>query len=307
VPLDTDTQAVLNLLKDLGAPDFADLTPEEARNLSMTPPPAKPTPVGNVMDEHIPRPNGPLPVRIYTPEAPGLPGVLVYFHGGGWVFGDLDSHDETCRRLCSNAGVKVVSVHYRRAPETTYPGAAEDCYAATAWVAQNARRLGIEADRIAVGGDSAGGNLAAATAIMARDRGGPAIRLQLLIYPITDALFDTDSYRDNAEGYLLTRRAMQYFWDQYVPDMDQRTEPYAAPLRAADLRGLPAALVQTAEYDPLRDEGEAYAAALQKAGVSVQQTRYDGLIHGYFGMQDAIAAARPAMAEAVAVLRAHLG
>jgi acetyl esterase len=260
-----------------------------------------------VADELIPRPNEPLAVRIYTPESPALAGALVYFHGGGWVFGDLDSHDETCRRLCREAELKVISVHYRRAPETTYPGAAEDCYAATAWVVENAARLGIDRDRIAVGGDSAGGNLAAATALMARDRGGPAIRLQLLIYPVTDARFDTGSYRENADGYLLSRRAMEYFWDQYVPDLQERTEPYAAPLRASDLNGLPPALVQTAEYDPLRDEGEAYAAALAKAGVAVQQTRYDGLIHGFFGMQDAIAAARPAMAEAVAALRKHLG
>jgi len=306
VPLDSDTQAVLKLLEDLGAPDFADLTPEEARNLSLTPPPANPTPVADVTDEFIPRPNEPLAVRIYTPQSKVLAGALVYFHGGGWVFGDLDSHDETCRRLCREAGLKVISVHYRRAPETTYPGAAEDCYAATSWVVEQAARLGIDPDRIAVGGDSAGGNLAAATALMARDRGGPALRLQLLIYPVIDAGFDTASYRDNAEGYLLTRRAMQYFWDQYVPDLRERAEPYAAPLRAPDLRGLPPALVQTAEYDPLRDEGEAYAAALAAAGIAVQQTRYDGLIHGYFGMQDAIANARPAMAEAVAALREHL-
>lgn len=307
MPLDSDTQAVLKLLKDLGAPDFADLSPEEARNLSLAPPPEKPTPVAEVADELIPRPNEPLAVRIYTPESRALAGALVYFHGGGWVFGDLDSHDETCRRLCREAGLKVISVHYRRAPETTFPGAAEDCYAATAWVAENAARLGIDPGRIAVGGDSAGGNLAAVTALMARDRGGPPLRLQLLIYPVIDADFETASYRDNADGYLLSRRAMQYFWDQYVPDLQERNEPYASPLRASDLSRLPPALIQTAEYDPLRDEGEAYATALAEAGVAVQQTRYDGLIHGFFAMQDAIAAARPAMTEAVAALRRHLG
>jgi acetyl esterase len=222
------------------------------------------------------------------------------------VIGDLDSHDETCRRLCARAGVQVIAVHYRRAPETTFPGAAEDCYAATAWVAGHAASLGIDPGRIAVGGDSAGGNLAAAVALMAQARGGPQLCFQMLIYPVTDADFDTASYRDNAEGYLLSRRAMQWFWDQYVPDLEQRLEPFAAPLRAESLEGLPPALVQTAEYDPLRDEGEAYALALEQAGVPVERQRYDGLIHGFFGMQDTVAAARPALDQAVAALRRYL-
>jgi acetyl esterase len=306
VPLDRDTRNVLDMLESLGMKDIADLTPEEARNLQLTPPPAVPTPVGDIEDRHIAAPDEDLALRIYTPDVPGPTGALVYFHGGGWVIGDLDSHDETCRRLCRGAAVRVVSVHYRRAPETTYPGAAEDCYAATAWVAAHVGELGADAARIAVGGDSAGGNLAAAVALMARDRGGPALRFQLLIYPVTAADFDTRSYRDNAEGYLLSRRGMQWFWDQYVPDLDQRREPYAAPLRAGSLAGLPPALVQTAEFDPLRDEGEAYAAALEQAGVAVTLTRYDGLIHGFFGMQDAVAAARPALEQAVAALRRHL-
>ena len=305
--LDTDTKNVLDMLESLGMKDLADLTPEEARNLQLTPPPEVPTPVGDVENRRIPGPDEDIELRIYLPRTPAPTAGLVYFHGGGWVIGDLDSHDETCRRLCSGAGVRVVSVHYRRAPETTYPGAAEDCYAATVWVAEHAAELGVDAGRIAVGGDSAGGNLAAAVTLMARERGGPALRFQLLIYPVTNADFETASYRDNAEGYLLTRRAMQWFWDQYVPDVDQRREPYAAPLRAESLTGLPPALVQTAEFDPLRDEGEAYAAALERAGVEVSSTRYDGLIHGFFGMQDAVAAARPALDEAVAALREHLG
>ncbi|MEZ5559231.1 MAG: alpha/beta hydrolase [Pseudomonadales bacterium] len=306
MPLDADTQGVLELLASLGARDFADMTPEEARTLSLSPPPAVPTAVGSVEDKTIVRPNEPLQVRIYRPEQARSRGVLVYFHGGGWVIGDLDSHDETCRRLCSRAGIAVVAVHYRRAPETTYPGAAEDCYAATCWVAEHAATLDIDPQRIAVGGDSAGGNLAAVVAQMARDRGGPAIRFQLLIYPVTDAAFDTPSYRDNAEGYLLSRKGMEWFWDQYVPDVAQRHEPYASPLRAASLAGLPPALVQTAEFDPLRDEGERYAAALAEAGVPVELTRYDGLIHGFFGMQDAVAAARPALAQAAGALTRYL-
>ncbi|MFW6092684.1 MAG: alpha/beta hydrolase [Pseudomonadota bacterium] len=307
MPLDPDTKKILDALESLEVPDLADLTPDEARNLQLSPPPPVPTPVAEVADRRIPGPDEDIKLRIYTPEAPALPGVLVYFHGGGWVIGDLDSHDETCRRLCREARLKVVSVDYRRAPETTYPGAAEDAYAATRWVASHAPELGIDPGRVAVGGDSAGGNLAAAVALMARDRGAPALRFQLLIYPVTSADFDTGSYHENAEGYLLSRRAMQWFWDQYVPDLEQRHEAYAAPLAASSLAGLPPALVQTAEFDPLRDEGEAYAAALARAGVAVTATRYDGLIHGFFGMQDAVAAARPALDQAVAALREHLG
>jgi len=306
MPLDPDTRNMLDMLASMGMSDIADLTPEQARAMQMTPPPANPTAVGGIDNRTIPGPDTPIPVRIYSPAAQNLRGALVYFHGGGWVIGDLDSHDETCRRLCSSAGLMVISVDYRRAPETTYPGAVEDCYAATCWTAEHAAELGIDASRIAVGGDSAGGNLAAAVTLLARDRGGPALRFQLLIYPVTDSSFEWPSYRANGEGYLLSRRGMQWFWDQYVPDLDQRREPSASPLRAASLAGLPAALVQTAEFDPLRDEGEAYADALAKAGVQVRKTRYDGLIHGFFGMQEAIPAARPALAEAVAALREHL-
>lgn len=304
--LDEDTRKLLDMLAAAGMGDLSDLTPEQARALRLSPPPAQPTPVGAVEDRTIEASGEPLTLRIYRPAKILSRGALVYFHGGGWVIGDLDSHDETCRRLCAGAGLAVVAVHYRRAPETTYPGAAEDCYAATAWVAANATTLGVDPGRIAVGGDSAGGNLAAAVALMARDRGGPALRFQLLIYPVTDADFERASYRENAEGYMLSRRAMQWFWDQYVPDLDQRREPYAAPLRAERLDRLPPALVQTAGFDPLRDEGEAYADALRAAGVPVQKTRYPGLIHGFFGMQETVPAARPALKEAVDALRAAL-
>ncbi len=305
MPLDTDTRNLLELLESLGMQDIADLTPEQARNLQLTPPPEVPTPVGEVGDRTVPGPDEDLALRVYQPDGDRRRGALVYFHGGGWVIGDLDSHDETCRRLCQGAGVTVIAVHYRRAPETTYPGAVEDCYAATRWVAEHAAELGVDASRIAVGGDSAGGNLAAAVALMARDRGGPALCFQLLIYPVTAADFSTASYAENGTGYLLSRRGMEWFWDQYVPDLKQRHEPYAAPLQGS-LENLPPALVQTAEFDPLRDEGEAFARALKQAGVDTRLTRYDGLIHGFFGMQDAVAAARPALDEAVAALARHL-
>ncbi len=306
MPLDPDAQGVLDLLASLNAPELSDLTPEEARGLSLTPPPDVPTAVGSVTDRTVPAEAADIPVRIYAPDGNATTGALVYFHGGGWVIGDLDSHDETCRKLCSNSGQTIVSVDYRLAPETRFPGAINDCFIATRWVADNAALLNIDPARLAVGGDSAGGNLAAACALMARDKGGPAIAFQLLIYPVTGNDFDTPSYLDNAEGYLLSRKAMQWFWDHYVPDAKERSNPYAAPLEG-ELSGLPPALVMTAEYDPLRDEGEAYAAALRAAGCEAQVTRYDGLIHGFFGMYDAIAAARTAMQQATDALVAHIG
>jgi acetyl esterase len=197
-------------------------------------------------------------------------------------------------------------VDYRLAPEARYPAAAEDCFAATKWVAENARALGVDAARIGIGGDSAGGNLTAVVALMARDRGGPALRHQLLIYPVTDADFSRASYRENAEGYLLTTKAMEWFWGHYVPDPARRQEAYAAPLRAKDLSGLPPAFVLTAEYDPLRDEGEAFAARLQQAGVPTRLQRYDGAIHGFFAMGLLSEVARRAIDDAVAETRKAL-
>ena len=305
MPLDTEIQAVLDLLESLEVPDFHTMTPAEARDFQIAPPPETPTPVDEVIDRTIPGSETDIPVRIYRPGRERT-GAAMYFHGGGWVIGGLDSHDETSRKLCAGSGQTVVSVDYRLAPETRYPGAVTDCFDATAWVAANAGELEVDGSRLAVAGDSAGGNLAAAVAQMARDRGGPPLAFQLLIYPVTNADFDTPSYLENAQGYFLTRPSMQWFWDHYVPQTEQRGEPYAAPLRG-DLAGLPPALVQTAEYDPLRDEGEAYAAALRAAGCAVQATRYDGLIHGYFGMQAAVAASRTAMRQACEALAQHLG
>ncbi len=305
MPLDAETKAVLQMMESMNIPDFSTMTPAEAREFELAPPPEVPTAVGEVSDRTIQGSEASIPVRIYRPGA-DQSGVILYFHGGGWVFGGLDSHDETCRRLCAGTRQAVVSVDYRLAPETRYPGAAVDCYDATAWVVANGDSIGVDAQRLVVAGDSAGGNLAAVVSQMARDRGGPAIALQLLVYPVADADFDTGSYIANAEGYLLTRRAMQWFWDHYVPQTDRRSEPYASPLRG-NLANLPPALVQTAEFDPLRDEGEAYAAALQAAGGTAQLTRYDGLIHGYFSMQETVAAARGAMREACDAIKARIG
>ena len=264
--------------------------------------PSEATAVGQTQDLSIPGPDGEIPVRIYTPEGEGPHPILVYFHGGGWVIGSIETHDGTCRDLCAGASALVISVDYRLAPENRFPAAPEDCYAATLWAAKEAASLGGDPDRIAVGGDSAGGNLAAVTALMVRDRGGPALCHQLLIYPVTDHSFNTLSYEENREGYFLTRELMEWFWTKYLPDDLTGNDPLASPLRAGDLSELPSATVLTAEFDPLRDEGELYAERLKQAGVDTQLTRYDGLFHGFFGMGVVMDRAQDAMNETVRAL-----
>ncbi len=308
MPLDPAIKGLLDAMAAAGGPALDALPPVEARKVfDNMPLPKREVAVGGVENRRIPGPAGEIPVRIYRPAGSGARPALVYFHGGGWVIGSLESHDATCRELCAGAGCVVVAVDYRLAPEHRYPASADDCYAAARWVADDAASLGVDARRLAVGGDSAGGNLAAVVSLMARDRGAPAIRFQLLIYPVTDADFTRGSYVQNAEGYLLTTSAMKWFWGHYAPDETRRREPYASPLFARDLSGLPPALVQTAEFDPLRDEGEAYAKRLQQAGVSTALTRYDGLIHGYFGMGLITPKAQAAMDEAIAALKKALG
>ena len=248
-------------------------------------------------------PGGDLPVRIYIPFGKGPFPVVLYFHGGGWVIGGIESSDGLCRSLANASGCIVVSVDYRLAPEHPFPAAVDDAFYATLWAAENASSFGGDPSRIAVSGDSAGGNLAAVVAQIARDRGKPAIGFQLLIYPVTDGACDTPSYSENAEGYFLTRDAMQWFWNHYVPKEADRSQPYASPLRASNLAGLPAALVITAEFDPLRDEGERYAEGMRTAGTPVQLTRYDGMIHGFFAMSAIIDQGRTAIQQSAAALR----
>jgi acetyl esterase/lipase len=262
-----------------------------------------PEPMAKVENRRIPGPAGEIPVRIFAPEGRAPMPILVYFHGGGWVIGTLETHDAVCRHLAKRAGAVVVSVDYRLAPEHKFPAGPEDCYAATCWAAEHAAEIGGDARRIVVGGDSAGGNLAAVVSLMARDRGKPAIALQLLIYPVTDHRYDTLSYRDNADGYLLTKQAMVWFWNHYLAAERDGENPYASPLRAGDLKGLPPAMVVTAEFDPLRDEGEAYAARLREAGVPVKHRRYDGIIHGFFMMTGFFPEAVEAVGEAAAEIR----
>ncbi len=246
-------------------------------------------------------------MRVYTPEGEGPFPLLVYFHGGGWVLGNLDTHDPLCRALANESGCVVVSVDYRLAPEHRFPAAVEDCYAAAGWVAANAALLKGDPKRVAIGGDSAGGNLAAAVALKAQDQGGPALAYQLLLYPITNYSFDTVSYRENARGYLLSREDMVWYWDHYLGPEGEGLDPYASPLRAEDLRGLPPALVITAEYDPLRDEGEAFAARLAAAGVPVTATRYDGLVHGFLRFARAMGQGRRALEQIGEVMSGTIG
>ena len=257
------------------------------------------TPVAAVEDRAIPGPAGDLPVRVYTPNGRGAFPLVVFFHGGGWVLGDLDTHDPFCRALCAGAGCVVVSVGYRLAPEHRFPAATDDALAATRWVAAHAAEIGGDPARIAVAGDSAGGNLSAVTALRIRDESGPALRGQLLIYPALGYHTPpTPSYIENAEGYGLTRESASWFWKQYLADESQAANPHAAPLFAPDLSGLPSALVITAEYDVLRDEGELYVERLRAAGVPARLSRYDGVNHRFaelIGILDQAVQARDEM------------
>jgi acetyl esterase len=230
----------------------------------------------------------------------------VLFHGGGWVLGSIDDADHGCRAITHAATCVVVSVGYRLAPEHRFPAAVEDAYAAVAWVADNQPELGGDGAPIAVAGESAGGNLAAAVALLTRDRGGPPLGRQILIYPVTDHTLATHSYQRFGSGYWLTRQAMESFWDHYLPEPEERAQPYAAPLCSPDLDGLPPALIITAEFDVLRDEGEAYAKRLREAGVPVVLSRYDGLIHGFWSCAGVVDRARTVTEEIAASLR-HFG
>jgi len=306
MPLLPAVQLILDQVKAMGTPELETLEVPEARATmaALAVLQGEPLPVESVENRTIPGPAGAIPVRVYTPAGHGPRPILVYFHGGGWVLGSLDTHDGTSRSLATGAGCIVVSVDYRLAPEHKFPAAAEDAYAATRWVAEHAASLGGDPARIAVGGDSAGGNLTAVVSLMARDRGGPPLAFQLLIYPVTAAPSENASYRDNATGYFLTAAAMHWFWGHYTHGGADDANPYAAPLRASDLTRLPPAFVITAEYDPLRDEGEAYAKRLRDAGVAVQSKRYPGIIHGFFGMGAVIPEAQAAVDDATAALRA---
>lgn len=309
MPLDAQVQALLEQMEQQGMPPFDQMSVPQARDVTMAfrDMQGEAEQVADIRDLVVPGPAGNLPVRVYHP-APGTPlPLLVYFHGGGWVIGNIEVADKPCRALANAAQCVVASVEYRLSPETKFPGPAEDCYSATGWLAEHASDLGA-CSRLAVAGDSAGGNLAAVVALMARDRDGPRIDHQLLIYPVTAPARGTRfaSYTDNADGYLLTRGSMEWFWDHYLHSPDDGTSPYASPLHAADLGGLPPALVVTAEFDPLRDEGQAYAQRLHDAGVTVTSSPYDGVIHGFFWMGGVLDHSRKLLTELSQELHAHL-
>lgn len=280
--LDPQMAVILGSLTRQGSPDWSIMTPDLLRAASKMPLPESPQPVGSVEERMIAGAGGDLAVRIYHPNsAAGALPVLVYFHGGGFVIGDLDSHDNLCRAFCEALPAIVVSVDYRLAPENRFPAAVEDAFSAVCWAAEHAASLGGDPARLVVGGDSAGGNLAAVACQLAQREGGPAIAHQMLLYPVCDADLERESYRQLGHGYFLETEMMGWFWDLYLPDEAQRLDPRACPLRAGSLRGLPAATVVTAGCDPLLEEGNLYAQRLDRDGVSVRHREYPGVIHGF--------------------------
>jgi len=312
--LASDVHVLIRLAEMAGSTSFTEGMPvEEAREVNRYGAEATrarpPIPMARLEMLEIPGAAGPIPARHYVPA--GLPAdapapLLVYFHGGGWVIGDLDTHDGLCRFLAATAGVAVLSVDYRLAPEHRFPAAVEDCWAAYAWTAANAASLGADPARIAVGGDSAGGNLATVISLLAREGGGAAPALQLLIYPVTDAVGGQRSRELFAKGFLLTRGDMDFFERHYLPPGTDPADPRVSPLRAPDLRNLAPAYLTTAGFDPLRDEGEAYAERLRQAGVRVAFRRHPGLIHSFANETAISRTARAAMFEAAGALRMGL-
>ena len=263
----------------------------------------------SVVDVEFPGPAGDIPIRIYRPQSEHTSPApcFIFYHGGGWAVGDLDTHDHMCRHLAHGSGVVVISVEYRLAPEHKFPAGLDDCVAAVHWVLDSAAELEIDPLRVAIGGDSAGGNLAASVTIALRDTGGPKLALQLLLYPAVDFTADNESLRENATGYLLTRDALEMFTDLYLPDRATRSDPRASPLLCQSHAELPRAFVQTAEFDPLRDGGRAYAEALMAAGSPVVYKCYPGVIHGFARMGAKVDAGLTALDDACGVLRETFG
>jgi acetyl esterase len=266
----------------------------------------EPEPVAEVVDGSLPGPAGPIPIRVYRPQSAQPLPALVYFFGGGWVLGSLDTGDGVCRRLANSTPCAVVAVSYRRAPEHPFPAAVEDCDAATRWLAEHGADLGVDSRRLAVGGASAGGNLAAATAQLAHEQGGPSLRFQFLVYPPLDYRADTPSMRETVDPVFFDCNDVAWCWAHYLACDSDGESPLASPLRARNLRGLPPTLVITAELDPLRDEGELYAARLAAAGVPTELVRFEGMVHGFYSMNGVLGAAEQAQAVTAAALRRAL-
>ncbi|MBO0681918.1 MAG: alpha/beta hydrolase [Candidatus Dormibacteraeota bacterium] len=311
MPLDPQVRTMLDQLSAMDVPSYPELGVAGAREMAelaaqLGPPPE---PVEGVEDRSLDGPAGPVPVRIYRPgrDETGSPApLLVYLHGGGFVIGSLETADRICRRLANAARLVVVSIGYHLAPEHPFPAAVEDAYAATRWVWEQASELGGDRGRVAIGGESAGANLAAVAALLARERGGPALAFQLLVYPTVDMAADYPSRTENGQGYLLSLEEMRWYLSQYSPDGVRPEDFRMSPLRAPSHAGLPPALVITAEFDPLRDEGEAYAEKLRAAGVPVRTSRYAGMVHGFFGMSGLLDRADEAVQEAAQALQEAL-
>jgi acetyl esterase len=305
--LEPEVQLILRVLEKAGPPPLEELSLAQARatlRAQALTAGGRPVPVGDVRDVVVAGAAGPLAARHYIPAEPAGPQpLLVFFHGGGFVLGDLDSHDRTCRLLCRHVGANVLSVAYRLAPEHRFPAAVDDGRAALAWAMRSAARLGADPARVGVAGDSAGGNIAAVAAWQAARDGGPAPVVQVLVYPATDATVRTRSHELFGEGFLLTRKQIDWFEAAYIAAAD-RADPRLSVLRAGDLTGVAPAVVVTAGFDPLRDEGEAYAAALRAAGVPVLHRRFPGLIHGFFNALGTSRAAREAAIEVAGAARA---
>ena len=309
MPVDPQIQALLNLRAELPPLHTLSVADARAQFAARDFPGLRRPEIAFVSNRDMQGPGGSLALRVYTPLGEGPFPLMVFFHGSGFVVCSLDTHDGMCRNLCAGTGCVVVSVDYRLAPEAKFPAAPDDCFAATRWAADNAAALGADPGRVLVAGDSAGGNLAAVTALRIRDEGGPRLLGQLLIYPVTDH-HDSNmpSMTENAEGYGLTRDGMIWFWNHYLADPAHGANPHVSPLRATDLSGLPPALVVTAEYDPLRDEGERYADRLTQAGVPTEMKRWSGMNHGFFfwpGVVDCSSAAMDAACDWVRALLAR--
>ena len=306
--LDPVLKAFLDQMAAVPGPKMWELSAPEARAtfvglMQLVGP--KDVPIGKTENLTVPGPGGPVPVRVYSPVAAGsdsLP-ALVYFHGGGFVIGDLDTHDGLCRMFANEAGCRVVAVHYRLAPEHKFPAAADDAYAVLAFVEANAARLGIDANSIAVGGDSAGGNLAAVVAQIAKEKNGPKLDLQMLLFPVTQIGGETSSLKEFAVGYFLERKGLEWFYASYVAPGTDKNDPRLSPLRAKDLSGLPPAFVMLGGFDPLHDEGQQYADKLRAAGVAVTVADYPDMVHCFFYLQTVLPQALEAVKKASAALK----
>ena len=309
-PVHPQIKAALAALAEANLPTVESLTPAQARatfNAMSRARGGTPAPIAKAENGVVPGPGGDVPVRIYWPNAKGPRPAFIYFHGGGHVFGDLDTHDVIARNLCGGAEVVVVAVDYRLAPEHKFPAAVEDAWAAYAWAREYGASLGIDPSRLAVGGDSAGGNLAAVIAIMARDASHVSIKLQVLIYPVTDYSLGSDSYNRFGEGYgVLTSGAMRWFYQHYLRSAEDADDWRASPIKAQSLTNLPPALIIAAQCDVLCDEGVDYAEALRAAGTKVERKEYAGMIHGFFGMTPAIDDAVRAQSDVSKALRSAL-